>query len=84
MTGYCPFKQFSNIFGKPNTGFHSVRFLGTALGDYILTILLAIIITWITKIPLVITTIICLVVGVILHMLFGVNTGAVKFLGLSC
>ena len=72
------------MFGAPNTGVHSYRFLDTAVVDYILTIVAAAFVTKVTKIPLVITTIILLILGIFLHALFGVNTGAVKFLGLSC
>lgn len=35
----CIFKQYKDIFGSPGTGPHSYRFLGTALVDYSLTIL---------------------------------------------
>ena len=33
-----PLSKFKHIFGKPGKGAHSVRFLGTALIDYVLTI----------------------------------------------
>lgn len=80
----CPFSKYKNIFGAPNTGVHSYRFLDTALVDYIMTLLAAALITKMTSVPLVITTILLLVLGIFLHVLFGVNTGAVKFLGLAC
>jgi len=82
--GYCPFKKFSNIFGESGKGLHSIRILDTAIIDYILSILLAFLLAWITGIPLVIMTIIVLFIGIILHILFGINTNAVKFLGLNC
>ena len=62
----------------------SIRFLDVAAVDYFLSILGAIILSFFTKIPLVLTTIVILVLGIILHMLFGVNTSAVKYLGLDC
>jgi hypothetical protein len=80
----CPFKQHRDIFGVPGTGVHKQRFLDVALFDYIGTIILAIIFSKLTKIPLVVSTILMFVLGVVLHMLFGVNTSAVKFLGLTC
>ena len=80
----CPFKQFRDIIGKPGTGIHSYRFENTAIVDYFVTILLAMLLTKVTKIPLVLTTILLLVLGIVFHMLFGINTGSVKFLGLSC
>ena len=80
----CPFSKYSEIFGKQNEGVHSIRFLDVAAVDYFLSILGAIILSFFTKIPLVLTTIVILVLGIILHMLFGVNTSAVKYLGLDC
>ena len=80
----CPFSKYGEIFGKQNEGVHSLRFLDVAAIDYFLSILGAIVISFFTKIPLVLTTIIVLVLGILLHMLFGVNTSAVKFLGLNC
>ena len=80
----CPFKKYSNIFGVPNTGVHSYRFLGTAVVDYILTILLALLLTWITDIPIVLTTIFSFIIGIIFHILFGVKTNTLKYLGINC
>ena len=82
--GYCPFSKYSDIFGKAGTGVHKFKILDTAMVDYILTILLAFFLAWITGIPLVIMTIIAFIIGIILHALFGVNTKSVKFFGLSC
>ena len=80
----CPFKQFRDIFGKPGTGVHSYRILDTAVVDYVMTLAGAVLLTKVTKIPLVLTTILLLVLGIVFHVLFGVNTNSVKFLGLSC
>ena len=38
----CPFKSSSDIFGLPTKGFHKIRLLDVALGDYMGTIFLAI------------------------------------------
>ena len=80
----CPFSKYRTIFGNQNEGVHNIRFLDVAAIDYFLSILGAIVISFFTKIPLVLTTIIVLVLGIILHMLFGINTSAVKYLGLNC
>ena len=80
----CPFKKYSGIFGNPSEGIHKYRLLDVALVDYVLTILLAIFLSKLTKIPLVISTIIMFVLGIILHMLFGINTSAVNYLGIVC
>jgi hypothetical protein len=80
----CPLSKYSNIFGKPNTGLHQYRILDTAIVDYIGTIIIAMIITYFTDIPLVITTILSFVIGILLHILFGVATNSVKYLNLKC
>lgn len=72
------FKEYSDMFGKPNEGLHSYRFLDTAIIDYILAILLAIFISFMTNIPLVMSTIGVLLIGEIAHYLFGVETNTVK------
>ena len=79
MFSLCDFK---NIFGEPGKGVHSIRFMGAALVDYALTILLAMIITKFTKIPLVLSTILCFVIGILLHAIFCVPTQTTKFLGI--
>jgi len=68
----CPYKY---ALGVPGEGVHSTRFLGTAVFDYIGTIILAMIVTKFTKIPLVLTTIGMFILGIILHMLFCLRTG---------
>jgi len=80
MQSLCTFK---NIFGKPGKGVHSYRFMGVAVVDYALTILLAIVVTKLTDIPLVISTIICFAVGILFHTIFCVPTQATVFLGLA-
>ena len=80
----CPFKEYSEIFGKSGEGAHSLRILDTPVVDYIGTILLAMLLTKITDIPLTITTIIMFVVAIIFHVLFGVSTASTRFLGFTC
>ena len=80
----CPFSKFRDIFGVPGQGVHALKFKGTSLVDYFLTIVLAFLITAATGWPLVLTTRGALVLGVILHALCGVNTETVKALRLSC
>jgi len=80
----CIFSKYKDIFGEAGKGVHSYRFLNTALVDYLLTILGAILLTYLTDIPLVLTTIGLLVLGIILHYLFGVNTNSLKYLGITC
>jgi hypothetical protein len=81
----CPLSKFRDIFGTPGIGVHALKFTdGTSLVDYFLTIALAFLITFLTGWPLVLTTIGALVVGIILHVLFGINTETVKAFGLTC
>jgi hypothetical protein len=80
----CPLNKFSHIFGMPSKGFHKMRLLDVALGDYIGTFIMAILLSYLTSIPLVLVTIFLFVLSVILHILFGVPTSAVKYLGLAC
>jgi hypothetical protein len=80
----CPFSQYKNIFGAAGTGPHSIRFMGIALVDFGLTILLAMFITWKFGVPLDLSIIAMLVISLVIHMLFGVETGALKYLGLTC
>ena len=80
----CPLSQFKDIFGNPGKGAHKYRFLNTAIVDYVLTIVLAIITTLATKMPLVITTIMWFILGVVLHLLFGVQTSTLTYLGINC
>ncbi len=81
---FCPFSQYSNIFGKPNTGVHSIKFMNVAVFDYTLTIILAFFITYITNIPVELTTIFSFILGIISHILFGVKTNTTKFLHIDC
>ena len=75
------FSQYKNIFGEPGKGLHQYKFKGTSLVDYGLTILGAFIVTYYTDIPLVITTIVLLILGILFHSLFRIRTQALRFLG---
>lgn len=74
MSSFCPFKYFKEIFGRPNEGLHSYRFLNLAIVDVIGTIVIAYIIAKIFNLNPWITIIIAFVIGIILHRLFCVNT----------
>ena len=67
--------QYKYIFGVPGQGIHQYRFLDTAIVDYIGSIMIAMIITKFTKVPLVITTICVFLLGILLHYLFCMKTG---------
>lgn len=76
--------QYSDIFGKPNTGVHSYR-IGTsitpngfALVDILLTILLAGVITYATGSGFIITLSILFILSIALHSLFCVDSTAIR------
>ena len=73
----CSYKY---IFGVPGQGIHQYRFLDTAIVDYIGSLVIAMIITKFTKVPLVITTIGVLLLGILLHYLFCSKTGTEMWL----
>ena len=82
MVNICPLSKYKDIFGKPRTGIHKYRFFDVAIIDVIGTIIIACIITYITEIPLLMTTSSLLKLGFILHIIFGVETNTTKYLGI--
>jgi hypothetical protein len=79
-----PLSKYKHVLGSPNEGIHSVRFMNIAIVDYIMTIILAFIISYFTSIPIAFTTIFVCVVAVLCHVLFGVETNDAKFLAKIC
>jgi hypothetical protein len=67
----CP---YANIFGKPHEGVHKRRFLGFALVDTVLTILVAAATAWLFKGNFALHLLAWLFLGEILHYIFGVRT----------
>ena len=59
-------------------------FNDTAIMDYIFSIIGALVISHFTKIPLVLTTIVILLLGILIHLLFGVQTNTLTYLGIQC
>lgn len=72
------FKAYKNIFGEPGTGVHKLKFKGTSLFDYFATIVLAFVVTYLSNIPLVWSTIILFIIGIVSHYLVGIRTMAIK------
>jgi len=68
------------MFGKPGTGAHSVRFMGVAIIDVILTLIGSVIISYYTKYSLLWVTIIMFGLGIFAHRLFCVRTTVDKML----
>ena len=71
MSGLCPYK---NIFGAPGTGVHSYRFMGIAVVDMGMTLLFAWFLSYWYNVPLVYTVAGMLVLGIVAHRIFCVNS----------
>jgi len=72
--------QYKDIFGAPKTGVHSIRLFNIAVVDVVLTVIVAIIISRLTKINLVLITILLFILAIIMHRLFCVRTTIDKLL----
>lgn len=70
----CPFSNYSDIFGKPNTGFHSFRIFNIAINDLLGTILISGLVSYIIKFNFFLVLLIFLMLGILLHRLFCVDT----------
>ena len=80
----CPLSAYRDMLGVPGKGVHAYRFLGTAAVDYVLTIVGACITTYLAGVPLPLTTIAWFIMGMVCHVIFGVETDTLKFLGIKC
>jgi hypothetical protein len=72
--------KFKDIFGKPNTGLHSIRVFNIAVVDVLLTVLLAYIIANVFHTRFYMTLAILFISGIILHRMFCVKTTIDKLL----
>jgi hypothetical protein len=76
----CP---YANIFGKPNTGVHSIRLFGLAVVDTVLTIIGAYLIAKAYNIVFWQSFLGLFVLGEVLHYIFGANTAFLQMINLS-
>ena len=76
----CPYK---NLFGEPGTGAHSIRFMGFAVADTILTFLLALYTQWEFGGKVWLHFVFWIVVGELLHYAFGTQTAGLTALGIT-
>lgn len=86
--------KYKNLFGEPNKGVHKYRFMGMAVVDWALTILLALITTviwWYNNkkagwqkilVYYFLILFVLILLGIILHWLFCVDTALNRYLGL--
>lgn len=77
------FCKYRDIFGKPNSGVHSIRLFNIAVVDLILTLLFAYVISKYTNISFISISVVLLIVSVYTHKLFCVDTTLTKFFTLS-
>ncbi len=66
--------------GSIGEGIHAPSFLDTAAVDYTLTLALAVLVTYLTKVPLVLTTIACMLLAIGAHAAFGIDTRTMRWL----
>ena len=76
----CP---YANFFGVPGQGVHSTRFLGMALNDWLATIVLAVLISYLFKITFAYSLVGLFVFGEVLHYVYGVKTTILSWIGLE-
>ncbi len=68
-----------NLLGKPNKGFHKHVF-GIAIFDLLATILVAVLLSWWKKWNFFIVFLILMIIAIIVHRIFCVNTTINKFI----
>ena len=72
--------KYKDIIGKPREGARSFRFLGIAVLDSLVTLLAALLFSWIYKIHVFYTVIPLFFSGIILHRMFCVDSGIDRLL----
>jgi fatty-acid desaturase len=72
--------KYRHIFGVEETGVHSIRILNLAVVDLLATLLVGALIAYYLKVNLYLTWVILLIVGIIVHRLFCVNSTINKFI----
>lgn len=66
--------RYKHIFGKEGEGVHSIRFMGIAVVDLALTVLVCIGISIYFRFNFILVFIIAIIIGIIVHRAFCVNT----------
>lgn len=74
------FNKSKDIFGAPYKGVHSFRIMDVAVVDYVATIFGAFTLYYFTGIPVEICTILLFFLGIVAHILFGVDTATNRWL----
>ena len=76
----CP---YANLFKAPGTDFHSTRLFGVAAVDLITTILAAFGVVWALNISFWTALLALVVLGEVLHYIFGTQTALLTALGIK-
>jgi len=71
MSDLCSYR---NMFGAPNTGAHQYRFMGLAIVDVVLTVLVAWLLSYWAGWPLGWTVLGAFLTGIVAHRMFCVRT----------
>lgn len=70
--------QYKDLFGKPNTGLHSVRVFNIAIVDLSLTMFISAVIAYYIECKFIPVFIIVLLISLVIHKLFCVETTLTK------
>jgi len=84
MKGICPFKEFNDIFGPIGQGAHKYTLFNVIVIDNLLTIAVAVFVTYQFEVPFPLSIIGAYIVSIVIHMLFGVQTKTLTYLGIRC
>jgi hypothetical protein len=66
--------KYKDLLGEPGKGIHSYRIFNIAIADVVLTILVALLISFLAKVSFKWTLLILFLLGIILHRIFCVKT----------
>ena len=74
------FCQYKDLFGEPNQGLHSYRIFDIAVVDVLSTIFGAFLISWVISQSFILIFIVLIILSVVLHRSFCVDTRVDRFL----
>jgi hypothetical protein len=66
--------KYRHVFGREGEGIHSFRFMNVAIVDVLMTVVAAIVVSYITEWNVCYVTTFLFVLAILLHRLFCVNT----------
>ena len=76
----CP---YATALGIPGKGVHSTRIFGLALNDILMTIVGAAVIAYFGRVSFAVTLLILLILGEVLHYVFGTQTAFLTLIGVD-